>query len=255
MKKLISILLFASLLISCLAAFGVSAEDASTFICDVNEDGSLNLKDLLLLKKVVAGAEELKVITYADVDGDGNVTVKDLSALRKVIAGAFGADENFENPQGNATPTEIPADGYSVTLISGASAESYKAYLVSDLGAPGGEYYDPTCALIDDLASYDTVRAATATDYFTLPELDGSFFDENVLVLGYAFSDCCNYPFTVDRVTFGGASLSVEMTHHEYAIGLTAIEEYAVLVAVSRTYAAGATAAELTVTRVSVPFD
>jgi len=60
---------------------------APTFVGDVYEDGSLDFKDVLLLRKVVAGLEELEYITYADVNFDGDVNMKDVLKIRKMIAG------------------------------------------------------------------------------------------------------------------------------------------------------------------------
>ena len=57
---------------------------------DVDGDGGVNMKDVLLLRKVIAGAEDLtpEQEARADLDGDGAVTMKDVLALRKIIAGA-----------------------------------------------------------------------------------------------------------------------------------------------------------------------
>ncbi len=64
-------------------------EGVSLFIGDVFGDGNLDLKDALLLRKVVAGIEELKDITYADVNFDGNINMKDVLVLGKMIAGVI----------------------------------------------------------------------------------------------------------------------------------------------------------------------
>ena len=68
---------------------GDCVEGVSMFIGDVYGDGSLDFKDALLLRKVVAGIEILNDITYADVNFDGNVNMKDVLVLRKMIAGIF----------------------------------------------------------------------------------------------------------------------------------------------------------------------
>ena len=56
---------------------------------DANGDGLVTLKDILLLRKIVAGVETLpdSYIANADVNGDGYVTLKDILLLRKVVAG------------------------------------------------------------------------------------------------------------------------------------------------------------------------
>ena len=56
---------------------------------DVNGDGGVNMKDILLLRRALAGDVEPMPgqSRRADVDGDGNVTMKDVLMLRKIIAG------------------------------------------------------------------------------------------------------------------------------------------------------------------------
>ena len=57
---------------------------------DVDGNGSVNMKDVLMLRKSVAGAETLMPgqNIRSDVDGDGSVSMKDVLMLRKIIAGA-----------------------------------------------------------------------------------------------------------------------------------------------------------------------
>ena len=52
---------------------------------DVNDDGALNMKDVLALRRMIAGAvDESDVFALAaDVDGDGKITMKDVLKLRK----------------------------------------------------------------------------------------------------------------------------------------------------------------------------
>ena len=56
---------------------------------DLNGDGYVNLKDLLLIKKYVAGkilSEPINV-KCADYNGDGVINILDVSAIKKKIAG------------------------------------------------------------------------------------------------------------------------------------------------------------------------
>ena len=59
-------------------------------IGDANCDGSLNMKDVLFLRKIIAGTEGLTAeqMKYADLDGNGDINMKDVLKLRKIIAGA-----------------------------------------------------------------------------------------------------------------------------------------------------------------------
>ena len=59
---------------------------------DADHDGKVSLKDLLLLRKLVAGAadESEADLNGADADGNGKINMQDILALRRIIAG----DEN-----------------------------------------------------------------------------------------------------------------------------------------------------------------
>ncbi len=56
---------------------------------DVNRDGNVNMKDILLLRSALSGVEELseKESVGADVNGDGAINMKDVLMLRHVLAG------------------------------------------------------------------------------------------------------------------------------------------------------------------------
>ena len=62
---------------------------SSGVLGDVNGDGLVTLKDVLILRKVVAGVATLPDVyaDNADVNRDGIVTLKDILLLRKVVAG------------------------------------------------------------------------------------------------------------------------------------------------------------------------
>ena len=57
---------------------------------DVDGDGVISMKDVLALRKVLAGAAELPegYEANADVNGDGAVNMKDVLTLRKILAGS-----------------------------------------------------------------------------------------------------------------------------------------------------------------------
>lgn len=63
--------------------------DSDLLYGDANNDGGVNMKDILLMRKIIAGAEDDSAIniTLADVNGDGKIDFKDLLFLRKFVSG------------------------------------------------------------------------------------------------------------------------------------------------------------------------
>ncbi len=59
---------------------------------DVNGDGRIDVKDLLLFRKIMAGAADGSDLPLfnADVNDDGNVDLKDLLLIRYLVAGIIG---------------------------------------------------------------------------------------------------------------------------------------------------------------------
>ena len=56
---------------------------------DANGDGDINMKDVLLIRRVIAGLEEIDPENEmcADINGDGDVNMKDVLKIRRIIAG------------------------------------------------------------------------------------------------------------------------------------------------------------------------
>lgn len=56
---------------------------------DINGDGALDIKDLLLYKKVILNKSSLSsaYLTAGDLDGDGSITIKELLKMKKQILG------------------------------------------------------------------------------------------------------------------------------------------------------------------------
>ncbi len=75
----------------CGAEYEMSIPKKPHIAGDVDGDGAVNMKDILKIRKIVAGAEEPdpELAAFADVDGDGNVNMKDILMLRKIVAGAI----------------------------------------------------------------------------------------------------------------------------------------------------------------------
>ena len=53
---------------------------------DANDDGAVNMKDVLILRKQLAGMMPIINMANADVNGDGSVNMKDVLELRKYLA-------------------------------------------------------------------------------------------------------------------------------------------------------------------------
>ena len=60
---------------------------------DANEDGVVNMKDVLTMRKHIAGLDVAMNAQNADVIADGAVNMKDVLQVRKYVAGLI---ENFE---------------------------------------------------------------------------------------------------------------------------------------------------------------
>lgn len=57
---------------------------------DLNADGAVNLKDVVLLRRYIAGGWNVTLDdTKADINGDGTVSLKDAVLLRRMIAGGW----------------------------------------------------------------------------------------------------------------------------------------------------------------------
>lgn len=54
---------------------------------DANLDGSVDMKDVLLIRRIIAGLEPPRHIAYADVNQNGEIDMKDVLLIRKMIAG------------------------------------------------------------------------------------------------------------------------------------------------------------------------
>ena len=60
---------------------------------DVNGDGTVNLKDVVLVRRYIANGFGVTLDeTIADVNGDGKVNLKDAVVLRRYIAGGWGIE-------------------------------------------------------------------------------------------------------------------------------------------------------------------
>lgn len=88
MKKtrIISLILVMALIIAAFTVnFSVSGDQGK--IGDANSDGSVNMKDVLVMRKYIAGMAVTIDLDAADVNFDGRINMKDVLLMRKQIAG------------------------------------------------------------------------------------------------------------------------------------------------------------------------
>ena len=83
MKRIIAFVL--CICLACLAVPQVSA--AKYTLADVNGDGSINVKDVLALRKSIAGLDVYIIEGAADINGDSELSISDVMLLRRHIAG------------------------------------------------------------------------------------------------------------------------------------------------------------------------
>ena len=68
----------------------VIREEAAAVKGDLNGDGSVNLKDVVIMRRYIAGGWNVTIDeTAADMNGDGEVNLKDVVLLRRQIAGGW----------------------------------------------------------------------------------------------------------------------------------------------------------------------
>ena len=83
MKQVAAILTVIALIVSCVAVCVVTASPLNG---DVDQNGAVNMKDLLTLRKVVAELLPLSDELCTDVNGDTLTNLKDVLALRRLLA-------------------------------------------------------------------------------------------------------------------------------------------------------------------------
>ena len=64
---------------------GIAAEYEYFYVGDLNSDGNINVKDIPLLKSMLAGNDSEVMIDNADFNGDGVINVSDLKDLKRFM--------------------------------------------------------------------------------------------------------------------------------------------------------------------------
>ena len=103
-QKYISCLLFVLMMATSLfLVTGSGLTDGQLVRGDVNGDNAINMKDVLLLRKYLAGIIKEIDENLADCNRDGNVNMKDVLLLRKYLAGIAELPEIYEDIETDVT--------------------------------------------------------------------------------------------------------------------------------------------------------
>ena len=130
MKRLKPLLCGALCVLLCAVAALPASATAKPRFGDANNDGSVNMKDILVLRSHLAGtAVELNAV-YADADASGSINMKDVLLVRKFVAGlpvTFGGEgKPLDRPIGESENVslsvyDIKPDGeFGYELLVGA---------------------------------------------------------------------------------------------------------------------------------------
>ena len=76
-----------AMLVTLVCTLTFTASAAVIKLGDVNGDGDVNMKDVLIIRKYVAGIDVEMDMAAADATDDGSVNMKDVLAMRKHVAG------------------------------------------------------------------------------------------------------------------------------------------------------------------------
>ena len=110
MKRILSLLLLVMIAASSVVvSFGATSDGNHGFLCcDANDDGYVNMKDVLLIRRFISNIVSAKAINIlsADVNSDSLVDMKDVIAVRRVISGlADTAGNNTDGKYDNCKRT------------------------------------------------------------------------------------------------------------------------------------------------------
>ncbi len=122
-KTLIPIFLAIAVLLSTvLLTVGVLADSAK--LGDVNDDGSINAKDYMMLKRHVLGTYTLSKAQQlvADINGDGSINAKDYMMLKRHVLGTYTIGSETENPNIAKVKAAIASQGAISTQYNGSIA-------------------------------------------------------------------------------------------------------------------------------------
>ena len=118
MKKLLTIILAAILLLGCLSGFAAAAVKP---VGDTTDDGNINAKDVTTLRRYLAGGYGIVMDERAgDTSGEGTVNAKDVTVLRRYLAGGYGIELGTYNDENYESTTISFTDGSKYRLLGRA---------------------------------------------------------------------------------------------------------------------------------------
>ena len=131
MKRVMSALLAAVLLLTVLATAATVTSADTVLYGDINGDGKINNRDLGLFQKHLNGSDVDVDIEAADVYYDGKVNNRDLGILQKYLN---GSDVQLGPEKPVVPPAELPAVGYDLdgrerVYIESISQDGYEVTL------------------------------------------------------------------------------------------------------------------------------
>ena len=130
-KSLICIILVVAMMFTTLGI--VSSANTERLVGDCNNDGNINGKDVLLLRKHIVGLEYVDNTDYADCNGDGNINGKDVLLLRKYIVG-LASELATLKPATTTPPTQGELNGAGEAVPSSYSTELCTQITINQIG-------------------------------------------------------------------------------------------------------------------------
>lgn len=115
MKKVLSIIALLAMILSLMSAAVVIASAGTEG--DANGDSSVDMKDVLVIRKFIAGMSVSITVSASDVDGDGQITMKDVLIIRKFIAGIIPSLDPSQPTQPTRPSTPITQPVQPVSRI------------------------------------------------------------------------------------------------------------------------------------------
>ena len=145
--RVLALLMAVVMVMVALPLFSVSAENETvvTVLCgDATGDGIVNMKDVLNLRKFIAGLDEPVDWDAADANGDADINMKDVLAVRKHLA---GVDELGTRTYTVPAPTTTTAP---TTVRTTKATKPIPANAREDYDPKSGiDYDDPTINFIE----------------------------------------------------------------------------------------------------------